>query len=151
MLAFVHNNSAKEVFRDAQLLIETEGARAPANSLPIPIGPSATGVFLFVGPITTIELHGRYHGRVVEFLRKGAPKECTELTLHRALKAIEKFEPGGTDGTTLRDLDRDGKLHIVYIQVDDSIMGQPASAGQTDTVTGYLADSRSAPAYALCP
>jgi len=152
MLAFVYNKSANEVFRNAQLLIETEGAPAPANSLPIPIKPSATGVFLFVGPITSIELHGLYRGRVVQFLRRGPPVPCTEFSLYHALQAIERFRPGSTVGTTLRDLDPRGTLHIVYIQVDDSILGQHSTAGQTDTdsVTAYLSDNRDAAAYVLC-
>lgn len=152
MLAFVYNNSAKEVFRKAQLLIESKDKGVRANSLAIPIDPLTPGVFLFVGPIKTIELHGRYRGRDVKFQRRGAPGNCTEFTVGDALKAMERFEPRSTNDTTLNKLDPDGTLHIMYIQVDDTIMGESDSEGQpnTDPVTAYLADNRIDRHYVLC-
>lgn len=152
MLAFVYNDSEQEVFHKAQLLIESKDVGVRANSRPIPIDPLTAGVFLFVGPIRTIELHGKYRGRVVEFQRRGAPENCTEFTVADALEAMETFEPGSTIKTTLDKLDPDDKLHIMYIEVDDTIMGESDTQGQPDTnrVTAYLADNRDAPAHVVC-
>lgn len=144
MLLLIRNQAANGHFTSTKVEVQVRGVGRVAGSRRIDIGPVSSGVFLFVGPIDSIMMHGKFRERDVVFARRALPSGCQTFKLLDALKAID---PSQYLVGALRQVGDDDEVQIVRIQFDETIVPQ---GNQTTPVTVRLDEDRDKAAYIDC-
>ncbi|MEM9762497.1 MAG: hypothetical protein AAF968_08320 [Pseudomonadota bacterium] len=144
MLLLIRNQAADGHFTSAKVEVQVQGVGRVAGSRRIDIGPSSSGVFMFVGPIDSIMMYGKFRERDVIFARRALPSGCRK---HKLLDALKVIDPSQFLAGALRQVSADDEVQIVRVQFDETIVPQ---GNQTTPVTVRLDEDRNKAAYIDC-